>query len=174
MEPGLGQKEQTIDDLMFQNYLKEIYLDSDTKVACISGAPSELPEDWFLTNEMKALARADVNGLADRSACSPRHLHAGYDGWMEQIEHAITELKPDSMKGYTIGDNTNKNLSKHPWRLDDEKLVYPAYERFLKAGIRNVCVHKGLFPPSVEQQFPHLLEYSDVRDVAKAAKDGRS
>ena len=35
---------------MFQNYLKEMFLDSDTKVACISGAPSELPEDWFLTN----------------------------------------------------------------------------------------------------------------------------
>jgi len=38
--PALAQKEQTIDDLMFTNYLKEIYLDSDTKVACISGAPS--------------------------------------------------------------------------------------------------------------------------------------
>ncbi|TMG89014.1 MAG: amidohydrolase, partial [Betaproteobacteria bacterium] len=62
--PGLGNKEQSIDDLMFTNYLKEIYLDSDTKVACISGAPSEVPEDWFLTNEMKAQARADVNGLA--------------------------------------------------------------------------------------------------------------
>jgi hypothetical protein len=32
-------------------------------------------------------------------------------------------------------------------------------------------VHKGLFPPSVEKQFPHLREYSDVRDVGKAAKD---
>jgi len=30
---------------MFTNYLKEIYLDSDTKVACISGAPSEVPDD---------------------------------------------------------------------------------------------------------------------------------
>jgi hypothetical protein len=34
-----------------------------------------------------------------------------------------------------------------------------------------VCIHKGLFPPSVEKQFPHLLQYSDVRDVGKAAKD---
>ena len=42
--PALAGKEQTIDDLMFTNYLKEIYLDSDTKVACISGAPSEVPE----------------------------------------------------------------------------------------------------------------------------------
>ncbi|HEV7393156.1 MAG TPA: amidohydrolase family protein, partial [Burkholderiales bacterium] len=71
----------------------------------------------------------------------------------------------------TIGDNTNKHLSKHPWRLDDEKLVYPAYEKFLKAGIKNVCIHKGLFPPAVEEKFPHLLAYSDVRDVGKAAKD---
>jgi len=55
--------------------------------------------------------------------------------------------------------------------MDDEKLVYPAYEKFQKAGLRNVCVHKGLFPPSIEKQFPELLAYSDVRDVAKAAKD---
>jgi predicted TIM-barrel fold metal-dependent hydrolase len=170
--PALAGKEQTIDDLMFQNYLKEIYLDSDTKVACISGAPSEVPEDWFLTNEMKALARADVNGLAKTKRMFSHAIFTpGYDGWMEQIDHALKDLKPDSMKGYTIGDNSHKDLSKHPWRLDDAKLVYPAYEKFLKAGIRNVCVHKGLFPPSVEKQFPHLLEYSDVRDVAKAARD---
>jgi len=170
--PELAGKEQTIDDLMFANYLKEIYLDSDTKVACVSGAPSEVPEDWFLTNEMKAQARADVNGLAGtRRMFAHAIFTPGYDGWMEQIDHAIKDLKPDSMKGYTIGDNTNKNLSKHPWRMDDEKLVYPAYEKFQKAGLRNVCVHKGLFPPSIEKQFPELLAYSDVRDVAKAAKD---
>jgi len=170
--PALKDKEQTIDDLMFQNYLKEIYLDSDTKVALISGAPSEVPEDWFLTNDMKALARADVNGLAkSRRMMSHAIFTPGYPGWLEQVDYAIEKLKPDSMKGYTIGDNTNKDLSKHPWRLDDEKLVYPAYEKFLKAGLRNVCIHKGLFPPSVEKQFPHLLAFSDVRDVAKAAKD---
>ena len=170
--PALSGKEQTIDDLMFSNYLKEIFLDSDTKVACISGAPSEIPDDWFLTNEMKAQARADVNGLAGSKRMFAHAIFTpGYDGWMEQVDYAISDLKPDSMKGYTIGDNTNKNLSQHPWRMDDEKLVYPAYAKFLKAGLKNVCVHKGLFPPSVEKQFPHLLAYSDVRDVGKAAKD---
>jgi predicted TIM-barrel fold metal-dependent hydrolase len=170
--PALSGKEQTIDDLKFPNYYKEVFLDSDTKVALLSGSPSEVPGDWFLTNEMKAEARARVN----KDAGSRRLLaHAiftpGYPGWMEQVDRAIQELKPESFKGYTIGDNTNKNLSKHPWRMDDEKLVYPFYERILKAGYSIVCVHKGLFPPSVEQQFPHLLAYSDVRDVGKAAKD---
>jgi predicted TIM-barrel fold metal-dependent hydrolase len=113
-----------------------------------------------------------VNALAkSRRMMSHAIFTPGYPGWLEQVDYAIEKLKPDSMKGYTIGDNTNKDLSKHPWRLDDEKLVYPAYEKFLKAGLRNVCIHKGLFPPSVEKQFPHLLAYSDVRDVAKAAKD---
>ncbi len=170
--PALKEKPQTIDDLMFANYIKEMYLDSDTKIACISGAPSEVPEDWFLTNDMKAQARAGVNGLAGTKRMYSHAIFTpGYAGWMEEIDRAIEVLKPDSMKGYTIGDNTHKNLSKHPWRLDDEKLVYPAYAKFLKAGLRNVCVHKGLFPPSVEKQFPHLLAHSDVRDVGKAARD---
>ena len=170
--PALVDREQTIDDLMFTNYIKEIFLDSDTKVACISGAPSEVPDDWFLTNEMKAQARADVNGLAGtRRMLSHAIFTPGYPGWMESLDRAIEVLKPDSMKGYTIGDNTHKNLSRHPWHMDDEKLVYPAYAKFLKAGLKNVCVHKGLFPPSVEKEFPHLLKYSDVRDVGKAARD---
>ena len=55
--------------------------------------------------------------------------------------------------------------------MDDEKLVYPFYDKLWKAGIHNVCVHKGLFPPSVEKQYPRLREYTDVRDVGQAAKD---
>jgi uncharacterized protein len=170
--PALAGKPQTIEELKFANYYKEIFLDSDTKVALISGAPSEVVQDWFLTNEMKAEARAKVNKDAgSRRMLSHAIFTPGYPGWMEQVDHAIKDLKPDSFKGYTIGDNTNKNLSKHPWRMDDEKLVYPFYEKLLKAGYDKVCVHKGLFPPSVEQQFPHLLAHSDVRDVGKAAKD---
>jgi uncharacterized protein len=170
--PALGEKEQTIEDLMFQNYIKEIYLDSDTKVACISGAPSEVPEDWFLTNKMKADARAQVNAIAGTKRMFCHAIFTpGYDGWLDAIDRDIATLKPDSMKGYTIGDNTHKDLSKHPWQMDDEKLVYPAYEKFAKAGLKNVCVHKGLFPDAAEKAFPNLLRYCDVRDVGKAAKD---
>src|SRR5215475_13282835 len=170
--PALAGKPQTIEDLKFANYYKEIFLDSDTKVALISGSPSEIAQDWFLTNEMKAEARARVNKEAgSRRMLSHAIFTPGCPGWMEQVDQAIKELKPDSFKGYTIGDNTNKNLSKHPWRMDDDKLVYPFYEKLVKAGHDKVCVHKGLFPPSVEQQFPHLLAHSEVRDVGKAAKD---
>jgi hypothetical protein len=121
---------------------------------------------------MKYNSRATINKIAGtKRAFSHAIFTPGYDGWMDEIDRAIEVLKPDSFKGYTIGDNTHKDMSKHPWRLDDEKLVYPAYAKFQKAGLRNVCIHKGLFPPSVEQRFPHLLNHCNVSDVAKAAKD---
>jgi hypothetical protein len=121
---------------------------------------------------MKAEARAKVNQEAGtRRMMAHAIFTPGQPGWLEQVDRAIAELKPDSFKGYTIGDNTNKHLSKYPWRMDDETLVYPFYDRCQKAGLVNICVHKGLFAPSVAQKFPHLLAYADVRDVGKAAQD---
>jgi uncharacterized protein len=169
---ALAGKEQTIEDLMYANWFKEVFMDSDTKVALISGAPSDIPEDWFLTNEMKWEARERINKEAGSKRCLSHAIFTpGQPGWLERVDRELGQLKPDSWKGYTIGDNTNKNISKYPWRMDDEKMTYPFYEKILKAGNNIVCVHKGLFPPSIEQQYPHLLQYSDVRDVGKAAKD---
>ena len=169
--PALVDKPQTIEDLKWNNYFKEIFLDSDTKIALISSAPSDIPQDWFLTNEMTIAARERVNKEAGSKRMMAHAIFTpGQPGWLEHLEHALS-MKPDSIKGYTIGDNTNKDKSQYPWRMDDEKVTYKAYELAVKHGIKNICVHKGLFPTSVEQQFPHLLAYCDVRDVGKAAKD---
>ncbi len=167
----LSGKPQTIEDLKFENYKKEMYLDSDTKIALISSAPSEIPQDWFLTNQQMADARTRVN-----SEAGSRRLFAhciftpGRPGWLEALDAGLA-LGPESCKGYTVGDNTHKELSKYPWRMDDEKTTYKGYEKMLKAGIKNVCVHKGLFPPSTEAAFPNLVRYADVADVGNAAKD---
>jgi predicted TIM-barrel fold metal-dependent hydrolase len=170
--PALAGKPQTLEDLKFANYFKEIFFDSDTKIALISGSGSEDPRDWFLTNEMKNDARSKVNRLAGtKRMFSHAIFMPGTPGWMEKVDRDMELLKPDSFKGYTVGDNTNKQLSKHPWRMDDEKLLYPFYEKLQKAGLVNVCVHKGLYSPAVTKRFPELLEYADVDDVGKAAKD---
>jgi predicted TIM-barrel fold metal-dependent hydrolase len=170
--PALAGKEQTIEDLKYPNWFKELYMDSDTKVALISGSGSEEPRDWFLTNEMKAEGRRKVNEWAGtRRAMSHAIFMPGMPDWLDDVDRVIAELKPDSWKGYTVGDNTNKHLSRHPWRMDDEKLLYPFYEKILKAGHNIVCVHKGLYPPSTEAQFPHLMPHAKVDDVGKAAKD---
>ena len=168
---ALAEKEQTIEDLKFENYKKEMFLDSDTKIALISSAPSDIEHDWFLTNEQMAQARDKVNKEAgSRRLFSHIIFTPGQPGWLDKLQAGL-ELKPESAKGYTIGDNTHKNLSKYPWRMDDEKVAYKGYELCVKAGIKNICIHKGLFAPSIEKQFPHLRGFADVADVGKAAKD---
>jgi predicted TIM-barrel fold metal-dependent hydrolase len=164
--------ENTLARFKFDNYLKEVYLDSDTKVALLSGAPFD-DQSWdLLTNDQIAMARAAINKVAD----SRRLLaHAVFtpkrDGWMAEVERAISTLHPDSWKGYTIGDPLFPSKQGSYWRLDDEKLMYPFYDRITKAGINTVCIHKGLLPADYEKSWPGVWEYATVKDLGKAAKD---
>lgn len=169
--PALVGKPQTIEDLKFNNYFKEIFMDSDTKIALISSSPSDIPQDWFLTNQMMIEARDKVNKEAGaRRLFAHAIFTPGQPNWLENLEAAL-QAKPESIKGYTVGDNTNKDTSKYPWRMDDENVAYKGYELALKHGVKNICVHKGLFPLSAAERWPNLLAYADVRDVGKAAKD---
>jgi predicted TIM-barrel fold metal-dependent hydrolase len=169
--PALVDRPQTLEDLKFNNYFKEIYLDSDTKIALISSSPSEIPQDWFLTNQQMIAARDRINTEAGaRRMFAHAIFTPGWDGWLDHLEAAL-EGRPESIKGYTVGDNTHKELARHPWRMDDETLTYKAYELCVKHGVRNVCVHKGLFSRATAERFPRLLPYATVDDVGKAARD---
>src|SRR5258708_4672055 len=158
-----------------------MFVDRDTKVGGMRGSYSEEEKFNFLTNDQKRDARDKVNKEAGtRRMFSHAIFTPGRpDNWLAKVEEEDARLKPDAWKGHTIGDNTTKHLSTRPCRLDDEKMLYPFYERLVKwskqypdrPGLKNVCVHKGLFSPAVEKQFPHLVGYSSVADVGKAAKD---
>src|SRR5258707_7153566 len=168
---AIGDKEQTLDDLKSANYLIEIYMDSGTKVALLSNSPAEVAEVWFLPQEQVFKPREQANKEAgSRRMMAHFTITPGWPGWLDQVDQAIEIYKPDSWKGYTIGDNTHKELANYPFHLDDEKLMYPFYEKAVKSGIRNICIHKGLFAPPVEEKFPRLRPYADVSDVGKAAK----
>src|SRR5262245_65948101 len=164
--------ENTLARYKFENYVKEIYVDSDTKIALLSGAPFDDPTWDLLTNEQIAAARASINKFAG----SRRLLgHAVFTpkkaGWMEEVDKAIAVHKPDSWKGYTIGDPLFPSKLGSYWRLDDEKLVYPFYEKAVKSGITTICIHKGLLPADYEKSWPDVWKYATVDDVPKAAKD---
>ena len=53
---GLG-----VDRYKFDNFLKEVYFDSDTRVGLLSGAPFDDPDNWFLTNDQIRQAADTVN-----------------------------------------------------------------------------------------------------------------
>ena len=154
----------------FENFIKEVFLDSDTKIALLSGAPFDDPDMWLLSNDQMARTRELVNRIAgSRRLLCHALFTPGTKGWMDQVDYAIEQLKPDSWKGYTVGDPLAP--SQFPYRLDDEKLLYPFYEKTLKAGIRTICIHKGLLPRDFEKSFKGVWEYAKVDDLPKAAQD---
>ena len=170
VNPAIRDEELTLDKFRFQNFVREVFVESQTTLGLLSSAPSDDPELWFMHNDQLAESRAMINSAAgSRRLLAHAVFTPGAPGWMEEIERAIEIYKPDSWKGYTIGDPFNE--SKYPWRMDDEKLVYPAYERMVKSGIRNVCVHKGLLPEDYEKEFPKTWRHAMVDDVGQAARD---
>ena len=92
-------------------------------------------------------------------------------GYLDEIDRAIEVIKPDSWKCYTIGTFAYPTRKNKQFRLDDEKLVYPWFERAERAGIKNICVHKGLLPPDYKESWRGLWEYGTVQDLTRAAKD---
>jgi predicted TIM-barrel fold metal-dependent hydrolase len=164
--------EITLDRLKFSNYVKEIYVDSDTDVAILSGSPVDDEANRFLTNDQIAAARKSINTVAgSRRMLAHGIIQPKSIGWLNDVDYAIEELKVDSWKGYTIGDPLFQTKRQSQWRLDDEELVYPFYEKIQKAGINTVCIHKGLMPADYETSWPGLWEHATVSDLGKAAKD---
>lgn len=157
-----------IEQIKFAHFIKAIYLDSDTKVALLSGAPSEgVP---MLTNDQMAAAREAVNSVVgERRLLTHAVLGPGQDGWLDEVDRAHEELKPDGWKGYTVGEPFSPSHKRY--RLDDEALMYPAYERMAKAGVRNVCIHKGLLPADADEVMPGAEPFARVDDVGRAARD---
>ncbi len=167
--PVLREEGVTMRRYQLRNYLKEIFLDSQTTLALVSSAPSDDPANTILTSEEMARTRALVNAVAgSRRLFSHGVLRPGRDGWLDELDATAAQCRPDSWKGYTVGDPLAP--SKYPWRMDDETHVYPGWERIRKSGIRIVCVHKGLVPPDYEKTFPNW-QFAKVDDVGKAARD---
>jgi predicted TIM-barrel fold metal-dependent hydrolase len=157
----------------FANFLKEIYFDSDTTIGLLSGAPFDDPSHWFLSNDQIKQASETVNGIAGSRRLLFHSLFTpNQPGWMEEVDRVIEVVRPTSWKGYTIGDPLSPQTTKYPFRLDDEKLMYPFYEKAVRAGITNICIHKGLLPKDYETAIPGgAWRYATVDDVPKAAKD---
>ena len=143
-------------------YVKEVFGDSDTVMAVISGVPTR---DWSknpLPPDLMAATRQYVNDLAGSQRVLSQGLLRPNLGRKEldEMERQAKELKVDAWKCYPGAE-----LDAEAWRLDDEKVAYPFWDKTQKLGITNICVHKGL-PLSV-------LNTKGCRpdDVEKAAKD---
>ncbi|MFZ3229634.1 MAG: amidohydrolase family protein [Pseudobdellovibrio sp.] len=157
-----------MDQFKFPNYMKEIFIDSDTDLAILSGATFSNGDP--LPNAHLFNVVASVNEIAQAELLKGYYvINPHIDGWFKNCCNEYPILKPAGWKLFPVGDPLSPNGK--AWRLDDEKLIYPFYEVAQKSGIKNICVHKGLLPIHFEKKYPETWAAAGVADLEKAAKD---
>ena len=161
LRPG-GTFDSSLERLNVEHYVKEIFFDSDTVMAIISGVPTREWNKNPLPPDQMAATRDYVNKLAQSQRVLAHGLLRPNLGAKEldEMERQVKDLKISAWKMYTGAE-----IGEAAWWLDDEKVAYPFWERTQKLGVKNVCVHKGL-PLGVFNE-----EHCKPRDVVKAAKD---
>ena len=93
--PKLKEAAPALAQYKFQNYVKEVYYDSDTSLALLSGAPFDNPNWWFLSNEQIVKTRELLNDFAgSRRLLAHTIITPKQPGWVEEVDKAIAVYKP--------------------------------------------------------------------------------
>ncbi|HLJ96910.1 MAG TPA: amidohydrolase family protein [Gemmataceae bacterium] len=173
----------------FPNFVKELFFDSETNMIVISGVPGKennkdaqgrvleaskrgggLLPSWLMSRRKK-----EINELAGcqralcQGNCAPNHYWnrstntADQPALFEQMEREVKTYGIDSWKWYC---HTDPGRSGNGFRLDDEKMTYPFYEKSRQLGLKIFSVHKGY--ASQSRTLGHL---ANPEDVEKAALD---
>lgn len=171
----------------FPNYVKELFFDSETAMTVISGVPGrERNKDskgnilerqkrggGVLPSWLMAEARNKINDLAgsQRSLAqgnvAPNHYwdrakkQPDWPVLFEQMEREVKKYKIDSWKWYCHFD---PGFSGGGFRLDDEKVTYPAYQKARELGLRTFSIHKGF--ASQSRTLGHMAHPGDVEKAA--------
>ena len=132
------------------NYIKEMFVDSETHVGVISGLPSGVP----LGQEKAAETRDLVNSMANSERCiiqamidpaPPSIPNPNFRTGIDSMEFQVNTLGGRAIKCYSYNGN---------WRLDDENIAYPMFAEAERLGIGLINTHKGLpaiFAPGSEE-----------------------
>jgi len=164
LNPKLKEHPPVKEDVYIENYVKEVFLDSETAVAALSGVPALADEENLLPPDQMARTRTLINRLV-RSRRSVVHGLISPDLGAqnrERMQMQAEKLKIDAWKGYT---GQGLGADKNGWWADDEKICYPTLEYSKKLKVRNICLHKGLALGLFNEEHCH------PKDIVKASKD---
>ena len=134
----------------FAEYLRCVFLESETAVAVLSSAPGVEGKD-----KTRMVTNAEMIGtreLIDRLAGTGRLInhcvaHPNVQADIELMEHWRDWCSPAGWKVYTMYGAEGAGMMKwdaRPWMLDDEESGEPFLQQVYNTGVRVVCAHKGL------------------------------
>lgn len=163
LNPKLTADRGSIDDLSWKNFVKEVFLDSETSIGLISTPPGPYPQEAVVPPKEMAHIRDEINRLAGSQRMLAHGLVTPQLGSpdLEFMAMQAEILKVDAWKCYT--GSCPKGFDRG-WRMDDEQVAYPMLEQAQKLGVKRVCIHKGL-------PLGPVPDYNHPRDLIKAAKD---
>ncbi len=163
LNPLLAGDRGTLDDLSWQNFVKEVFLDSETSIGLISTPPGPYPQEAVVPPREMAHIRDEVNRLAGSQRMLAHGLATPQLGAadLEFMAMQAEKLKVDAWKCYT--GSCPKGFAQG-WWMDDETIAYPMLEQARKLGVKRVCVHKGL-------PLGPVPEFNHPKDLIKAARD---
>src|SRR5499433_4550076 len=163
LNPKLESDRGTMADLSWENFVKEVFLDSETAIGLISTPPGPYPQAAVVPPKEMTHIRDEINRITQSRRMFAHGLVTPQLGQadLDFMDQQVATLKVDAWKAYT---GAAAKGFEHGWFLDDEKIAYPMLERARKTGVRRFCVHKGL-------PLGAVADYNHPRDLIKAAKD---
>jgi predicted TIM-barrel fold metal-dependent hydrolase len=163
LNPKLASDRGTLADLSWENFVKEVFLDSETAIGLISTPPGPYPQEAVVPPAEMTHIRDEINRITQSRRMLAHGLVTPQLGQadLDFMDLQASTLKVDAWKGYTGA--APKGFDRG-WFADDEKVAYPMLERARKLGVRRVCLHKGL-------PLGPVADYNHPRDLIKAARD---
>ncbi len=149
-----------IDCFSSRQFVKEVFVDSDTDMAVLSFVPEPDLDAAPLRIEEAAATRALVEAMeGDRRLLLHGPVHPGFDGELQRMDELAERFAVSAWKTYTQYGPGGTGF----W-LDDEETGIPFIEKARALGVKRVCVHKG-FP------IGHMRrEHSSCEDIGRVAK----
>jgi len=163
LNPKLESDRGTMEDLSWENMIKEVFFDSETAIGLISTPPGPYPQEAVVPPKEMTHFRDEINRITQSRRMLAHGLVSPQLGQadLDFMDQQVATLKVDAWKAYT---GAAAKGFEHGWFLDDEKIAYPMLEKVRKSGVRRFCVHKGL-------PLGPIADYNHPRDLIKAAKD---
>lgn len=163
VNPKLSKDSGTMMDLSWENFIKEVFLDSETSIGLISTPPGSYPWTSVVPPKEMTHIRDEINRVSESQRMFAHGLVMPQLGQVDLdfMDQQSDVLKVDAWKCYTGA--APKGFDKG-WWLDDEKIAYPMLENALKLSVNKVCIHKGL-------PLGPVADYNHPKDTIQAAKD---
>ncbi|MDG2306902.1 MAG: amidohydrolase family protein [Candidatus Binatia bacterium] len=142
----------------FAEYLRCVFLESETAAAILTSGPGTGPERMLFNEEM-ASTRELLDDLAGEGRLLNHSIiHANHQSEIEAMEDELERHRPVGWKCYTIGSRSDEVRG---WWLDDERTGVPFVEKAVELGVPLICAHKGISA---------LVDNGSPRDVGPIAK----